>query len=247
MQQPSSCPNCEKELHQEFKFCPECGQEVSTGIHSFKDFLNNFLKDYFTYDNKLIKSITPLFTRPGFLTKEFFEGRRVRYIPPLRLYIFISIAFFLVLNWLGDSSAASASEEAAFWDAFFGNYLPKIFFVLLPLFALIMLPLYLKQKASYVKHFVFALHFHSFLFLSSLGYLLISEIFQQGHLIVINQILAGILSIGILIYLFVSMRRVYAQRIGTTLLKFFVLLIVYLGILSVITVVAALLISSWEV
>jgi hypothetical protein len=245
MEKPTTCLNCNSPLYSGSNYCSECGQEVKGNINTFKDFLNHFLKDYFTYDNKLIKSLVPLFNKPGHLTKEFFAGRRVRYIAPLRLYIFISIVFFLMLNWFGSDGSSAVTDESAFWDSFFGNYLPKIFFLLLPLFALIMLPLYLKLKASYVKHFVFALHFHSFLFLATLLYLLISELFQSLDLLIINQVLAAILSLLILLYLFFSLLRVYRQHIGTTLLKFFVLLLVYFGILSLVTVVSALLISSW--
>jgi len=42
----------------------------------------------------------PLFFRPGFLTKEYFAGRRVHYVPPLRLYLFVSIVFFISLKFI---------------------------------------------------------------------------------------------------------------------------------------------------
>jgi hypothetical protein len=46
------------------------------------------------FDGKFFKSARYIFTRPGFLTTEFIAGRRVRYMHPVRLYIFASFLFF---------------------------------------------------------------------------------------------------------------------------------------------------------
>ncbi len=47
-------------------------------------------------DSRLWRTLWYLLGRPGFLTREFFEGKRVRYLPPFRLYLVISVLFFLV-------------------------------------------------------------------------------------------------------------------------------------------------------
>lgn len=47
-------------------------------------------------DGKILQSVKLLFTRPGFLTREYVEGRRIRYISPLRLYLVFSVAYFAV-------------------------------------------------------------------------------------------------------------------------------------------------------
>jgi hypothetical protein len=45
-------------------------------------------------DGRFWKSIYFLFLRPGHLTKEYFEDHRARFVPPVRLYLVISVLFF---------------------------------------------------------------------------------------------------------------------------------------------------------
>ena len=49
-------------------------------------------------DSRLWRTLWYLLSRPGFLTREFFEGKRVRYLPPFRLYLVISVVFFLAVG-----------------------------------------------------------------------------------------------------------------------------------------------------
>ena len=49
-------------------------------------------------DSRLVQSIKFLFTKPGFLTREYVSGRRVSYLPPLRLYLVASVIFFLSIT-----------------------------------------------------------------------------------------------------------------------------------------------------
>jgi hypothetical protein len=54
-------------------------------------------------DSRIFRTLPALFLRPGFLTTEYFAGRRVRYVTPFRLYFFLSIAaFFLIQFAVGD-------------------------------------------------------------------------------------------------------------------------------------------------
>ncbi len=57
--------------------------------------------DLFAFDARVWRTFGPLLHRPGFLTVEYFAGRRVRYVPPLRLYVFIGFAFFGVMAVTG--------------------------------------------------------------------------------------------------------------------------------------------------
>lgn len=231
MESKEDCKNCGFSLSASFAFCPNCGQETKDRSQSIGEFFNHFLRDYFTFDSKIFKSVSPLLFRPGFLTKEYFIGHRVRYIPPLRLYIFISILFFLLLNLFSGTSNEVLLTEDQDWNQLFETYLPKLFFALLPLFALILLPLYLRSKASFIKHFVFSLHFHSFLFLAGSAYLLLSEIFDQLNLLWVNSILAAGFALLYLLYLFLALKRVYNQGKGKTFLKLVLLVALYGGVL----------------
>ncbi len=93
-----TCPNC-KETIGAANFCSNCGQENTSKRASLKYIFNDFLGDYFTFDSKLLSSIVPLIVKPGFLTLEFINERRARYIPPLRMYLFISIVYFFVTSF----------------------------------------------------------------------------------------------------------------------------------------------------
>jgi hypothetical protein len=88
-----NCLNCGETVEQ--KFCPNCGQENIEVRENFFHVAVEFVSDYFHYDSKLIKSTWPLFAKPGFLTKEYWDGKRVSYIHPLRLFFFVTILFVI--------------------------------------------------------------------------------------------------------------------------------------------------------
>ena len=96
----SKCPNCNFTLDSFVNFCPVCGQENHGKRATIGILFHDFMQDYFTFDNKFFRSFVPLILKPGFLTKEFIEGRRKRYIPPVRLYLFISFICLLVTSFL---------------------------------------------------------------------------------------------------------------------------------------------------
>lgn len=89
----TNCLNCGAEVLG--KFCPECGQENIETRENFFHMMGHFLADYFHFDSKFFRSLIPLFIRPGFLTKEYWEGRRSHYIHPLRIFFFITILFMI--------------------------------------------------------------------------------------------------------------------------------------------------------
>ncbi|MFQ6610684.1 MAG: DUF3667 domain-containing protein [Fidelibacterota bacterium] len=91
----SNCLNCGYQLNHE-NYCPECGQKNSTKHLSLRQIISDFSGDYLTFDSKIFRSLKPLIFKPGFLTREYTEGRRNTYILPFRLYIFVTFIFFLI-------------------------------------------------------------------------------------------------------------------------------------------------------
>ena len=88
------CANCATPMQGEF--CHECGQSIHTVLkpvhHMFEDTLETFLH----VDGRVLHTLPPLLTKPGFLTLEYFSGRRQRYVPPFRLmFVLCLLAFFL--------------------------------------------------------------------------------------------------------------------------------------------------------
>jgi len=96
------CENCHAKV--DGAFCSQCGQSVKSSLQYFWSVLLHLLDDIFSFDSRASRTIVPLMLKPGFLTNEYIAGRRVHYVPPLRLYLFISIIFFLALSFLaGDN------------------------------------------------------------------------------------------------------------------------------------------------
>jgi len=221
-----NCKNCETKLLKGYSFCPKCGQEDKANVVTFKQFILDFLGDYFTFDSLIVRSVRPLIIKPGFLTNEFLEGRRVRYIPPLRMFIFISILFFLILGPLDKTVELEKSEEAEFLDSFFSIWFPRLFFLLLPLFALYLYILFRKPGRFYLMHFIFSVHYHAFIFLLlTVMVILIDYIFPTS--VFLSQ-WSLFISITILqIYLLIALKRVYQQKWVITFFKLVLLNVMY--------------------
>lgn len=116
-QHASTCKNCGAATTG--KFCHECGQATHLHVPSAREFLHEFLSHYVAVEGKLWRSLKLLLFKPGFLTREYIEGRRVRYVEPLRLYLSFSIIFFFLIKLSGvrimelETSAAPAVQPAA--------------------------------------------------------------------------------------------------------------------------------------
>lgn len=90
------CANCHAELSGEY--CARCGQRHEPHIHTVAHFAGEAFESISHADSRLWRTLWYLLARPGFLTREFFAGRRVAYLPPFRLYLVISVLFFLVVT-----------------------------------------------------------------------------------------------------------------------------------------------------
>jgi len=90
------CPNCGAATWGEF--CFACGQPKKGLIRRFGSILGDFLDTVFSIDNRLLRTLGPLYFWPGHLTLEYFAGRRVRYVTPFRLFFFLCVLSFLALR-----------------------------------------------------------------------------------------------------------------------------------------------------
>ena len=93
---PRSCLNCKTPM--QGPFCYQCGQHERVSVRHFGLLLRDIIHDVFEMDSRLVRTLKPLLFRPGFLTIEYFAGRRQRYVPPLRLYVISSLLFFLLIS-----------------------------------------------------------------------------------------------------------------------------------------------------
>lgn len=90
------CPNCHAPLYGQW--CYYCGQSQKPIDRFFFSLVAEAFEDVFSWDSRAGRTLGNLLVRPGFLTREYFAGRRARYLPPLRLYIIASVLFFFILS-----------------------------------------------------------------------------------------------------------------------------------------------------
>lgn len=98
------CHNCHTILRPEDNFCPNCGQENHDLKVPIGHLLFEVVEGFTHLDTKLYNTLRAIFLFPGKITKDFLEGRRGRYVPPIRLYFLASFLFFLMLGFMIDSA-----------------------------------------------------------------------------------------------------------------------------------------------
>jgi hypothetical protein len=84
-------------------YCANCGQETRIQTPTVRQFTHEMMDQYVAVEGKLGRTLRVLVTRPGQLTMDYIEGRRQRYVRPLKLYVSISVVFFGLLGILPDS------------------------------------------------------------------------------------------------------------------------------------------------
>jgi len=303
--EPIICPNCGSEARG--NFCYQCGQETHLHKDTFWGLVMHFVGHYFHYDSKFWQTIKTMWTKPGKLTVAYMDRQRMRYIPPISLYICISAVYFLagavfdegshgankkkighainvtdsttihddkekreLADLLHDSTRTHerdsllqalkaaklkidttkegfevdltvderdtagvtgylnrkmmkvkkehADAASFFMDKFFHS-IPKLFFFMIPILALLLKMIYFRRKDLYfVDHAVFALHYHSFWF----SIFLITQLPLPE---IITTALGPLCSIWSFVYMVKALRSVYhtgtARSIANTLFIWF--------------------------
>ncbi|SHE83365.1 DUF3667 domain-containing protein [Pedobacter caeni] len=335
-----NCLNCGHTV--EDHFCPHCGQENIIVEEDALHMIVHATADYFHFESKFFGTIKPLLVKPGWLTQQYVAGKRVSFIHPIRLYIFVSIVFFLVIlsgghkaekhikeapeaktekqkkdslpkdgltifkegmsrvpmpGKLRDSVISNINKNAgnrekekesdiAYFDiddmvrsnefatpeeydkyqktlpkekrdGFIENYfkkrgielqdypgdvgkkmvedfvhnLPKMMFLLLPLFAILLKLVYIRKKKYYYEHLIYSFHLHSALFLSVLITLLLSWV--TGFLFDSGLFFQWVCFFYIMWYIYRSLRTFYGSKRWVTAFKIFFLFIGYTILVSI--------------
>lgn len=306
----TDCLNCGAEV--KGHYCSECGQPNYEPRESFRHILTHFITDYLHLDEKFFSSLKYLLFKPGFLTNEFNAGKRVKFVHPFRLYIFITIVFFIVqsvdqkhknkkdndpiridtlsneqqetlqdtivydngeiavdkgFEQVSDTSVEqylarqdSLPEEQR--DGFIKRYfnkktitankndfnfgdkvnetfkknIPKMMFLILPIFALILSMFFRKKKLFYVEHFYHSVYLHSFFYLYMLLFALIAFIVPEAWKTYITIVSLT----GLFVYFYKSLMKVYEENAVFTLLKIVFILILYFIALMILVLLNAL-------
>jgi len=106
----TNCANCGAVLGG--RYCQQCGQAAH--VHrSLLHMVEELLHGIFHFETKAWRTLPLLMLRPGRLTREYIDGRRVRYVGPLPLFLFMMFAMFLVISLTShrDDDAAAAARK----------------------------------------------------------------------------------------------------------------------------------------
>ncbi|WP_320168319.1 DUF3667 domain-containing protein [Mangrovibacterium marinum] len=298
--EPHDCPNCGTTF--QGYYCPNCGQSDTEFDRPFGFVFYNFMGDFFAFDSRFFQTFRYLLLKPGFLTSEFLEGRRQRYAPPFRIFIFLSFVLFLLLqlltgrvlkddvDWspkneeqlvavdslsrqLGDHVVSDTVNQSSDIkaDSLFTNgplesklqilarsvdqklqeetdpeeqesllrmkynlsspraltntflkYLSWAFFLMLPVLAVLLSGFYWRRKLHFIRHLVFSVHIHSFVFLLNILLVALSLIWHLPGWIFGLSILGGN------VYIYMALKRFYGQGYLKTFVKFLMLGGVYI-------------------
>lgn len=96
LREDTTCQNCGNSVT--VRFCPSCGQENTETKKSFHYLFTHFLEDLIHYDSSFWKAIKYLLFQPEKLTLTYLSGKRLAFMAPVRLFIFINIISFIIFN-----------------------------------------------------------------------------------------------------------------------------------------------------
>lgn len=100
------CPNCESEVAG--NYCHFCGQKYHDHKETFGELVYEFFSDFTHWDSRFIKTILPLLLNPGKISIEYINGKRKSQFHPIRLYIFSSFVYFLLIFSCGKTNQTTS-------------------------------------------------------------------------------------------------------------------------------------------
>lgn len=216
-----NCKNCEILLNKDDKYCMQCGQSTQENQRQFVPFMVTSLHELFDVDGRLWLTLRTLLTKPGKASFEYSQGKRVKYTPALRVYIAISVIFFLLFATLHDLPTSTKTVQANL------DLYPKAMFVLFPFFAFLSSCFF--RKSYYISNLVFSMHIHSitYLLLAIIGSL---ENAEQKHIIFL--VLQAPAAIYFTWYYFSAFKTMYEESWLATLSKSVAIYFLYMSALG---------------
>lgn len=252
------CPNCG--ATRTGRYCASCGQKAAPLAPTLAYFVHELAHEVLNFDGKIFRSLRFLLTRPGFLTRELFAGRRASYVSPLRLYLTASILAFAMMTLFdsfGEVSfqytpdpgetidpavVARVSQAERAVTTALGVWVPRAMFVLVPLFAALVMLVRRGGGHTYPQHLYFALHVHAAAFFASAVNSLFAPLARFPYYLATA---AGVvLSLYVGGYFFVAFRRVYGTTIPGTLWRTATVALLY-SVALMVTVIAIVAPTVW--
>ena len=224
------CRNCDTQIDN--LYCPACGQKDVDLDRPFPELLGEVARETFDLDGRAWRTARTLFLQPGKLTAEYLAGKRRTYTPPLRLYLFISVTFFIAMAWVAGQGwlldlGQSVETDAVSQAQFMSEKLPRMMFVLLPIFALLLKVIF--RKRHYLDHIIFSVHLHSAAYVILALLLPFETLANQNVFALVLQ--AGLFAY-FMVFVVMSMRLVYDTSLAGAVVKAIVVLIAYMMVVS---------------
>ena len=201
------CKNCDTPI--EARFCPQCGQEDIELERPLSELIGETVREAFDVDGRVARTLWTLIRRPGVLTSEFLAGRRRLYSPPFRLYLVVSVLFFMLAAWVAGQGTLLSEGQTLEADAdgqarLIADYVPRLMFFLLPAFALLSKVAF--RERFYFDHLIHSLHLHSVAYII-LALMLPLE--QAANELMLAVVIQSVLFIYMLASVVISIHHVY--------------------------------------
>ena len=224
------CKNCDTLL--EARYCPQCGQRDIDLDRPLAELLGEALRETLDVDGRASRTLWTLISRPGVLTRDYLAGRRRRYSPPFRLYLIISVLFFVLTAWVAGQGILLDEGQTLELDApgqarLFADYVPRLMFILLPVFALFLKVAF--RKRLYFDHLIHSLHLHSALFITLMLMLPLERVAAQSVMAMIVQMVLFAYLLAIFV---ISVRHVYRVSWPMATIKSFAIMLGYMALVA---------------
>jgi len=263
----TDCLNCGAALHG--SFCSACGQRSVPPEPSVAEVAGDAWQELSGYDGRVAATFRGLL-RPGYLTREYVAGRRARYVSPVRLYLIVSVIYFVAASSTPPSMSTRSGQVEAPGGLKFGvtgtvndtelspeeraqliasadkapavvrpllravasdpigfrarvlTIMPRVFFALLPVFAVIVALFYRGRR--FPTSLVFAVHLHAFAFTA----FTLSEAAKLTGSVGVEVVISGIVTVAFTAYALLALRAVFGGSWPATVVKAAAISVVYL-------------------
>lgn len=163
------CKNCNTTLIETDSFCNSCGAKVIRNRLTIKNLFEHFSEQFLNYDNKFIQTFIHLFTKPEKVINGYIDGVRKKYINPISFlaisltlsgiyFFFFKEKFSELLNTSDLYVTDGQQKLTVALTNFSTEYNSIIYFVIIPVLALISLVVFYNKKYNFTEHTVIYLY-----------------------------------------------------------------------------------------
>ena len=201
----------------------------------------------------MYRSIKLLLLKPGYLTLEYWQFRRARYMPPFRMYMVASILLYLLFDWFANSitvtlsvNFSSAPDDLDSVNILELSLLPQVGFLLLPFAAVLMKALFFNRHLPIGYHFIAVVHIKTAVTLILIvpgifhGALVLIRLYWGEFLPGIEGLLVLIAALVAVVHVAISLQNTYGGNVFLNLIRLSTFLLVYFLMASIAAVSLAL-------